>query len=146
MNALGAVLGVDPGSVRVGLAKSDPERRVAVPLRAVAAGDDLVARLAEVAREEGCTAVVVGLPLGLSGRDTPSTTDARTLAAALEAAGVEVHLADERLTSVQADRTLAPARRRTKSGSQQQRAAGTRDAVAAALLLQGWLDAQPRPA
>lgn len=165
--ARGAVLGVDPGTVRVGLAKSDPDRRVALPLRTVAAGEGLAARLAGIAREEGCSVVVVGLPRALAGHDTPSTTAARELARELAGEGIEVALADERLTSVQAEHALGgarggpngetsrrhdrgqrrkgAARGRSAAATRQERAAGSRDAAAAAILLQAWLDSRPHP-
>lgn len=157
----GSVLGVDPGSVRVGLAKSDAERRVALPLRTVAAGEGLAARLAAIAQEEGCGVVVVGLPRALAGHDTPSTTAARELARELAGEGIEVALADERLTSVQADRPVGAdaaardgrtrrggggrgrggaAKGRPASATRREREGGSRDAAAAAILLQAWLD------
>jgi putative holliday junction resolvase len=134
----GRVLGVDVGQVRVGLAISDPDRLVATPLDTVPGGADLAARLARRAREESCTAVVVGLPLGLHGRDTPSTTAARSVARALEQEGLDVHLWDERLSSAEAERALLGAGRRRAQRKD------ARDRVAAAIILQGWLDATPR--
>ena len=137
-------LGVDVGTVRVGLATSDPGRIVATPLDTLDAGDAnaedwaerLAARLAEVAESQGCDVVVVGLPKSLSGRDSASTRTARAVASALERLGVDVALWDERLSSAEAERLLIGAGRRRE----QRR--GERDAVAATLILQGWLDAQ----
>lgn len=130
------VLGVDVGTVRVGLARSDTQRSVATPLDTVAAGADLVERLAERARAEECGTVVVGLPRALSGRDTASTDLARAVADGLRAQGLTVELWDERLSSVAAERVLLEAGR-TRAQRRQER-----DRVAAALLLQGWLDAR----
>ena len=131
-------LGIDLGTVRVGVAVCDPAGVVATPLTTVPAGEDLADRLAALAANERAEHVVVGLPRALSGRDTDSTRAARTLAAALESLGLAVSLQDERLSSVQADRLLVQAgRRRT------QRRAET-DSMAAAIILQGWLDARPR--
>lgn len=139
-------LGVDVGTVRVGLAVSDPSGLVATPFATLDApvGEDvevasaLAVRLATVAAEEACETVVVGLPLALSGRDTASTAAARAVAAALRERGVAVELWDERLSSVEAERALLGAgRRRAQRRSE-------RDRVAAAIILQGWLDARRR--
>lgn len=131
----GRVLGVDPGTVRIGLAVCDPDRLVATPLTTVAAGTRAAAAIAAQAEDLGCVAVVVGLPRSLQGRETDSTLMARTLAEALAAAGLTVHLQDERLTSVQADRALRAAGRTVKQSKEH------KDKVAASLLLQAWLDA-----
>ena len=132
----GRVLGVDAGTVRAGVAVSDPARRVATPLTTLPAGGDLPAAVAALARAEGCATVVVGLPLALSGRDTAATRSARDLAGALAAQGLDVSLWDERLSSVEADRVLLDAGRRRRQRRDE------RDRVAAAIILQGWLDAR----
>lgn len=132
----GRVLGVDVGTVRVGLAVSDPDRLVATPLDTVPAGDDLAVRLADRARAEACHTVVVGLPRALSGRDTASTEMARTLAKGIAAQGLDVELWDERLSSAEAERTLLGAGTRRRDRRE------ARDRVAAAIILQGWLDAR----
>lgn len=131
----GRLLGVDPGTVRIGLAISDPDRLVATPLDTVPAGKGAVAQIVSQATDLGCVAVVVGLPRSLQGRETDSTRMARDLATALTDAGMTVHLQDERLTSVQAGRALRDAGR-----SQKQSRAHT-DQVAASMLLQAWLEA-----
>lgn len=124
--------------MRVGLALSDPERLIASPWRSVPAGDDLAVRLAGLAAEQGCHTVVVGLPKSLSGRDTASTTMARDVAAALAGQGLDVQLWDERLSSAEAERVLLAAGRR------RERRRDERDRVAAAIILQGWLDTRRR--
>lgn len=136
--ARGSVLGVDPGSVRIGLAVSDPDGLVATPAGTLPGGDGAADRIAAEAAARGCATVVVGLPRALSGRDTAATRQARDLAAALQARGLTVALWDERLTSVEADRMLVAAGR---NGRQRRT---ERDRVAAALLLQGWLDHRGR--
>lgn len=128
-------LGVDAGTVRVGVAVSDPGRLVATPHATLDAGPDLAVRLAGLARELGCDTVVVGLPKALSGRDTAAAAGARALAAALGAHGLDVRLWDERLSSVQAERVLLEAGRRRAQRRTE------RDRIAAAIILQGWLDA-----
>lgn len=142
------VLGVDVGTVRVGLAVSDPSRTVATPLSTLEVrgpGDDergwaaaLAVRLAAVAAEQACDTVVVGLPRSLANRDTASTRLARLVSAALqELSGPTVATWDERLSSAEAERVLLGAGR-----TRAQRRA-ERDRVAAAIILQGWLDARP---
>ena len=133
-------LGVDLGSVRIGLATS--VGGVAVPAETLhlgegAAGDPeaVARRLDAAAADRDSDVIVVGLPRGLSGRDTASTRYARTVAAALERYGRTVVLFDERLTSVQADRALADAGRSSRA-----RRADV-DQFAAAIILQAWLDA-----
>ncbi len=136
MARAGRVLGVDVGHVRVGLAVSDPDRLVATPLDTIEGGADLPDRLARRAREEACETVVIGLPLSLKGGDTDSTRVARAVAAALAERGLDVQLWDERLSSAEAERRLLGAGRRRKQRRDE------RDRVAAAIILQGWLDSQ----
>lgn len=134
-------LGVDVGSVRVGLALSDPSGIIATPYDTVAGSDDpgeVAAAVVAAATECACDTVVVGLPRALSGSDTASTAQARAVADAVAEAGVDVALWDEWLSSVEADRTLLTAGRRRAQRRDE------RDRVAAALILQGWLDAQAR--
>lgn len=129
-------MGVDVGTVRVGIAVSDPSGTVATPHTTLDAGDDLAVRLAGLARDLSCETVVVGLPKGMSGRDTASTRNARDVAAELSKQGIDVQLWDERLSSVEAERVLLDAGRRRSQRRTE------RDRIAAAIILQGWLDAQ----
>lgn len=129
-------MGVDVGTVRVGIAVSDASATVATPHATLAAGDDLVARLADLARDLACETVVVGLPKGMSGRDTASTRHARNVAAMLAEQGWNVQLWDERLSSAEAERVLLQAGRRRSQRRTE------RDPIAAAIILQGWLDAR----
>ena len=126
---------MDVGTVRVGVAVSDASATVATPHSTLAAGDGLIAALASLAAELSCETVVLGLPKGMSGRDTASTRHAREVGARLAEHGLNVQLWDERLSSVEAERVLIEAGRRRA----QRR--GERDRVAAAIILQGWLDA-----
>lgn len=137
----GRVLGVDVGTVRVGLAVSDPGRVVATPAETIPAADDpveLAASVAGAAAVHGADQVVVGLPRGMSGRDTVSTTRARAVARALREQGLDVSLWDERLSSAEAERVLLDAGRRRAQRRVE------RDPIAAAIILQGWLDAHRR--
>lgn len=135
---MGRALGVDVGSTRVGLAVSDPGGTVATPCDTLPGSDDpgeIAAAVVVAAGEHACDTVVIGLPRALSGTDTASTAQARAVADAVAAAGVAVALWDERLTSVEAERTLLAAGRRRAQRRLE------RDRVAATLILQGWLDA-----
>lgn len=135
--AEGRVLGLDLGEVRIGVALSDPERRVAVPagtIRVEGPPHDLKA-VAAMAREHGVAAVVVGHPLTMSGERGEAARRAEEFADGLRLIlEVPVHLQDERLSTVEAERGLreagAPGRRR-------------RDAVdraAATVILRAFLD------
>lgn len=141
----GRVLGVDPGTVRIGVAVCDRDRLVATPHSTVQGGDGVAQRIVGLAREMGCADVVVGLPKSLSGRDTDSTRMARALATQISDCGLQTHLFDERLTSVQATRALRSApknsgRSRRSAAGSKSRSKGITDQVAASLVLQGWLD------
>lgn len=133
------VLGIDPGARRIGLALSDPEGQFASPLPAVQSrgADETVRKLAaEIAR---CQAerLVVGLPLRLDGSEGESARLARSLAERLQAAtGLVVVLWDERLTTRAAQRAL------TETGTRGARRKQAVDSIAAALLLQSYLDAE----
>lgn len=131
------VLAVDPGSKRVGLALSDPSGTIAQALTTVAAEphDTLSARLAAIAREKEAERIVVGLPRRMDGSYGPEAAAARKLAHGLRAESrLPVDMFDERLTTVAAERSLVQ--------SDMRRAARRDkiDQVAAALLLQSYLD------
>jgi putative Holliday junction resolvase len=134
----GGRLAVDVGTARIGLAGSDPAGLLASPLATVRRGRGDLAELARVAAERDVIEVIVGLPRGLSGRESGSAADARTFAAALagQVAPVPVRLVDERFTTVLAHDAL-------RQGGRDSRARrAVVDQAAAALLLQGALDAE----
>jgi putative holliday junction resolvase len=133
------VLGIDPGARRIGLALSDPEGQFASPVPAVQShgAEETVRRLAAEVARLGAERVVMGLPLRLDGSEGESARLARKLAERLQVAtGVDVVLWDERLTSRAAERALAEA---GVYGARRKKAL---DSVAAALLLQSYLDAE----
>jgi putative Holliday junction resolvase len=134
----GRVLGLDLGAARIGVAVSDENRRVAVALGTVNTGAPKDLRsIAALVREQGVTAVVVGEPLLMSGEAGEAARHAREFADALRAVlDVPVELFDERLTTVEAERRLADA------GVDGRRRRGVVDQVAAALILQAYLDAR----
>lgn len=131
----GVRLGVDVGKARVGVARSDPDGMLAVPVETVPRDGEPVARILELSREWGAIELVVGLPLNLSGADTPSTADARQFAATLAAASATpVRLVDERLSTVSAHAALRG------SGRSQRSSRSIVDQVAAVVLLQQAID------
>jgi putative Holliday junction resolvase len=136
---MGRILGVDPGSVRIGLAISDPTGTIASPHGFVdVRSGDPIAQIRSVRVEYEVDLVVVGLPVGLDGTEGPAAEASRALGAELEADGAEVVYHDERFTTVTAEDALIEAgvRRGTRKAK--------RDAVAAAVMLQGYLDARER--
>ena len=142
----GVRLGVDVGSVRVGVALSDPDGILATPVATVArtaegepaAGDADVEQIAALVLEHEAVGVVVGLPRSLSGDEGPAAARARKYAAVVAAriAPVWVRLVDERLTSVDAHRTLR------ESGVAGRRQRAVVDQAAAVLILQAALDGE----
>jgi len=135
------ILAVDPGEVRVGLALSDETGTLASPLATIAAGPDAALRVEAAARESGAATVVVGLPRRLDGSEGAEAAAARSLAAGIEARGMEVVLWDERMTSRIAERTLAAGgRRRPRDRREREARRAAVDAAAAAVLLQSYLD------
>ncbi|QEO10138.1 Holliday junction resolvase RuvX [Protaetiibacter larvae] len=133
----GVRIGVDVGRARVGVARCDPDGLLATPIETLARDDGTVRAVLAHAEELDATEFVVGLPLSLSGGDTPSTTDARLFADELAAASDRpVRLVDERLSTVTAHRQLQAGGRRAK-GSR-----SVVDQVAAVIILQNALDSE----
>jgi len=136
-------LGLDVGEKTVGVAVSDAlglTAQALTTLRRAGLRADLAA-LRQLAETRGITCAVVGLPLNMDGSEGASATRARAFGAALGIAlGVPVDYWDERLTTVAAQRAL----REGDVPARKQRAVV--DQVAAALILQGWLDARERGA
>jgi putative Holliday junction resolvase len=140
MTGRGRVLGLDLGDARIGVAISDDDRRLAVPIGTVRTGAPAdVKAVAALVREHDVTVVVVGLPLLLSGEAGERAHHAERFAEALRGfLGVPVELHDERLSTVEADRALREA---GASGRERRRAV---DRSAATVILQSWLDSAGR--
>ena len=136
----GRVLGIDLGSVRIGIALSDPSRTVASPHSVVARSRDHATdhhAILELARAEEVTAIVVGLPLSMSGASGPAARAAEAEIEELQkvvGSDIAVVPHDERLTTVSAERSLGNARMKRA------RRREVVDKVAAAVMLQSWLD------
>jgi putative Holliday junction resolvase len=132
------LLGVDYGSVRVGLAVSDPERKIAFPLATYTRSNrEQDARyFSALVREEAIAVIVVGLPVHLDGREGKKAAEARAFGAWLgQTTGLPIVFWDERFTSVEAEEHLWAA------GLTHKRRKERRDRVAAQILLQAYLDA-----
>jgi putative Holliday junction resolvase len=131
-----AVIGLDHGSRRIGVAVGNEETGQAFPrpavLRRKLSAD--IEQIAALARAEGATRVVLGLPRNMDGSEGGQAAQARAFGEQLTAIGLEVVFVDERLTSWQAGEQLAAAGRRPERGS------GEKDSAAARLILQEWLD------
>ena len=130
------VLALDYGSARCGCAVSDPTETIVTPINPVPrpASKRGMLALAQLVREREVARVVVGLPLSLSGQDTPQTTEARAFARRLAdrlGPGILVEMHDERFTTLLA--------RRSADG-----ASAGEDSRAAAHLLEGWLASRER--
>jgi putative Holliday junction resolvase len=134
----GRALGLDVGERRLGVAIADELGLISSPLTIVQRRDGDLAQLRDLAMAKGVDRLVIGLPTGLSGREGPQAAIIRQFAEALGAAvepEIRVVFWDERLTTAVAERTLR------ESGTRRRRRKGDVDAVAAAVILQGYLDA-----
>ncbi len=132
------VVGLDGGSRRVGVALSDELGVIAHPLTTLNRGSDteFVDRLIKALGKVQPQMVVVGLPLRLDGTEGGAARKARHLASIVgQGLGVPTELWDERFTSVQAERVLKEA------GLRRKKRKGITDRVAAAIMLQAYLDA-----
>lgn len=132
----GVRLAVDVGSVRIGVARSDPRGVLASPLVTVGRGRGDAEALAALVQEHGAVEVIVGLPATLSGREGAAATDAREFAARLATrlGPIPVRLVDERLSTVAAHGALR------ETGMDERRRRRVADRAAAAVVLQTALD------
>ena len=134
----GRILALDWGEIRFGMARSDETQMLASPLETLTrrAGKRFpMPRFLELVTEAEEVGIVVGLPLDLEGHETASATAARELAVAIgERTTLPVELVDERMTTVRALRAI-----QEQGGSTRGRKEDV-DALAASILLQGFLD------
>ncbi len=134
-------LGIDYGTRRIGLSYGD-DLGVATPLPAIvaAAPEQRWTALAALVAQRRATDLVLGYPLNMDDTAGPKAKEAEALAGRLRAEfGLPVHLVDERLTSYEAESTIAKGQRRAV------RASGLIDSRAATLILQDFLDQQGSP-
>ncbi|MGD0054232.1 MAG: Holliday junction resolvase RuvX [Acidimicrobiales bacterium] len=131
------ILAIDPGSRRCGIAITDSDQTMAFPRPALDVNESLMGKIAQLVEDEAVGLIVVGRPLSLAGDETSSTDQADELFRAVQD---RVHHAtviqwDERLTTVEAQRSLSGAGMNAKN----QRAHV--DSAAAVIMLQHYLDA-----
>lgn len=136
----GVRIGLDVGSVRIGVAKCDPHGMLATPLITIAAGTNALAEVADLVAEHEAICVYVGKPISLAGKDTASTQSAiqfaQELAVLLKDSRTEVRMIDERLSTVSAQRGMQEVGRSVKQ---------SRDAIdqaAAVVILEHALDSE----
>jgi putative holliday junction resolvase len=135
----GRVAGVDFGTVRIGIAISNPERTIASPLENYTRGslEQDARRFRRLVAEEGVVLFVVGLPIHLDGGESPKSQEARKFGQWLaETTAVPVEFFDERFTSVEAEQALLSAdltRKRRKKRM---------DMLAAQIMLSAYLEAR----
>ena len=133
----GVLIAVDVGSVRVGIARCDHSRVLALPEATLARDDTTVSRIADLAREFEAQAVIVGLPLTMTGEQGPAAQQITEFAEELaRIAPCEVRLLDERLTTREAQRGLH------RAGRDVRRSRAVIDQAAAVILLNHALDAE----
>jgi putative Holliday junction resolvase len=131
-------LGIDVGSVRIGVARSDPGGLLASPLGTVRRGSGDLTELTRLATENDAMEVVIGLAVGLGGAEGKAAAAGREFAERLagQLAPLPVRLVDERFTTVLAHAALQQSGQDSKARRQ------AVDKAAAAVLLQGALDAE----
>ncbi len=134
----GVRVAIDMGDARIGVAVSDPDGMLAVPLETVRRGQGDLQRLADIVREHQALEVVVGLPTSMSGREGPAAAKVRQSAQEIgdRVAPVPVRLVDERMTTLTAERVL---RDRGKKGAKRRAVV---DQAAAVVILQYALDSE----
>ena len=133
----GRILALDVGDRRIGVALSDPTGLLATPLTTISRGRSDTQTVLGLAAEHDVTEIIVGLPLTLAGRRGEQAERVADFAEALsDRADVPVRHVDERYSSVQAERLLS------QSGVSPSRNRPRVDAVAAAVILQSYLDSR----
>ncbi len=130
------ILGLDPGERRVGVALSDPTGTIASPHSVIDRRSvELTEAVRSLCEEHDVDQIVVGLPTGLSGVEGPSAKAARTVGTSVaDATGLPVEYQDERFTTVTAEAALL------EGGVRRAKRRDVRDKVAAAVILQTYLD------
>ena len=129
------ILALDHGSVRVGVAVSDPLGMTAQPRDVLDVGPALIEQIGNLVSDLGVERIVVGLPIGLDGAEGAAAIAARAFAARVAAeTGIPTELVDERFSTVIAERSMIEA------GARRGRRRRSRDSVAAAIFLQSYLD------
>lgn len=132
------VLGIDYGSVRIGVSVSDPLGLIAQPIEAFRNDTSLFANLRQVSTKKNVTLIVVGMPLNLKGQKAQKAEEVQEFIGRLkEELGIEILTWDERFTTTIANQTMLAMGTKKK---ERQRKDGRIDSMAAAVMLQGYLD------
>ena len=130
---MGRILGVDFGDSRIGLALSDPLKMIASPFKTIPNKGHLEA-LKIIIKDQDIESIVVGYPIGLKGQETTQTKKVKEFSNSLNQFELPIHLEDERLSSITAQKSLIF--QNIKTGHNK----GMIDERAAAILLQQYLD------
>mgnify|MGYP000377268252 CR=1 FL=1 len=134
---MGHILSIDFGKKRAGMAISDDSGKIALPLYTIEVEElDFAEKLQEIISERDIAKIVIGLPLNLSGDESPMSIFVRKFVRSIEYMGIETILWDERFTSVEARRAI---HRMGKKPSLNKKMV---DTIAATFILQSYLDAK----
>lgn len=130
------ILGVDYGDTRIGLAISDPMKSIAFPYKTVdnKSLEYLIDFFKKLILDKEIDCLVIGLPIGLNGKDTDQTKKVRIFADSLKVLNVSIYFQDERLTSVSAKKSLIE--QNIKTGYEKEKI----DERAASIFLQQFID------
>tara|TARA_B100002019_G_scaffold279262_1_gene280949 strand:- start:430 stop:840 length:411 start_codon:yes stop_codon:yes gene_type:complete len=133
---MGRILGVDYGEIRIGLALSDNTKRIAFPFKTIKNKniDILLDVFRKLSFEKNIDSIVIGLPLGMNGKDTPQTKNVRIFSKSISVLGLPIFFQDERLTSISAKKSLI--KQNVKTGHNKEKI----DEIAATIFLQQFLD------
>ena len=133
---MGRILGVDYGESRIGLALSDNTKCIAFPLKTIKNKniDFLLDFFKRLNTEKNIESIVIGLPLGMDGKDTHQTKKVRIFSKSMAILGLPIFFQDERLTSISAKRSLI--KQNIKTGHNKEKI----DEIAATIFLQQFLD------
>ena len=133
-----ARLGIDVGTVRIGVAVCPGNTQLAMPVETVSRGDGDLARIAAIALERGAEIIFVGDPITLAGKVEQAAKAARQFASELadHVPELEVRMVDERLTTAESARSLAAAGRDTRNARK------VIDQAAAVSILQNAVDTE----
>jgi len=136
------ILGIDFGTTRIGVSLSDPLQIIAQPLNTIKNDKKAIGALCDIVRRENVELIIVGMPLNLKGEKGKKALEVEEFITDLaEATETEIVRWDERFTTAMAHQTLLE----MGTGREERRTEkGRVDAMAAAILLQGFLDSRKR--
>ncbi|MFA5833173.1 MAG: Holliday junction resolvase RuvX [Bacteroidota bacterium] len=141
-NEYSRILGIDYGTVRIGISVSDPLKIIAQGLTTIQNDSHSLDHILSIMVDQNVEKIIVGNPLNLKGEVSTKAEEVKTFVARLkEKTQIEIVMLDERFTSVMAQRSIMSMGTKKK---QRQNNKGKVDEVAAAILLQSYLDIQKR--